>query len=159
MEGFSGTPDGEGIVATFEIEVGKFDVACYWAPFQKYDLLKGDVWYDGFNRLQPLAVKRFEEMKEGGQMALFRLQGGEYLAVLPLTGPRTMGWLEGSGGKMLVHVGNLGTARVEGDVPVVAWSRSGDPYAACREVWGSAVRTAPIAGRVRMRARRGSRGF
>jgi hypothetical protein len=117
LKSFSGTPNGEGVVKTFEISVDSFDVACYWAPFQKYDLLQRANWYDGVNRQQPLAVTQVAQMKEGGQSVLFRLRDGQYLAVLPLTGPRSMGWLTGTDGKLLLKVGNLGTAKIEGGHP------------------------------------------
>src|SRR4051794_6325276 len=73
LPAFSATPDPGGVVATFTLEPPPFDPACYWAPFQKYDPPPKGEWYDGFNRLQPLAVKQIAEMKQGGQSVLFRL--------------------------------------------------------------------------------------
>jgi hypothetical protein len=149
-QNFSAAPDKAGVVKTLELLPGDFDVACYWAPFQKYDI-SGGIWYNAANRLQPLAVNRVDEMKEGGLTVLFQLKAGGYLAVLPLTGAKTIGWLEGKGGKLLLHVGNLGTARVVGDVPAVAWCRSDDPYAALSGVWKRAIECEPIRGQIKWR--------
>jgi hypothetical protein len=144
LKDFSGVPN-EGIVKTFEVLPGSFEVATYWVCFNSKP------WHNGGNRLQPEAVGTFDEMREGGLSVLFKLKDGRYLAVLPLAGPKTLGWLEGKSGRLLLHIGNLGTAKVEGDIPVVAWSRTGDPYSACREVWELAVESEPIKGRVKLR--------
>src|SRR5574340_1733997 len=61
------------------------------------------------------------------------------MAVLPLAGSSTMAWLAPEAGRIGLHVGTLGTARVNGPFPAVAWARAADPYSACREVWRLAV--------------------
>ncbi len=35
--GFAGTPDGEGVLRRYALELPPFDEAVYWAAYQKYE--------------------------------------------------------------------------------------------------------------------------
>jgi hypothetical protein len=151
---FQGRPDGAGILKQYTIRLPHFEVATYFAAFQKHDLMrqKDHDWPDRSNRMQPLAVRDFRNLKEGGQFLLAKLEGGGYLALLPLTGPSTVAWFASSDSDLVLNAGTLGTMPLQGDFPVLAWARGADPYEAARTVWELALRHPSIAGSARMRA-------
>lgn len=154
--GFQGRPDAEGVLKQDVVRLPRFEVATYFAAYQRHDLMKqkDKEWMDRANRMQALPIRDFRNLKEGGQFLLAKLAGGGYLALLPLTGPHTVGWFAASGDDLVVNVGTLGTTPVQGDLPVLAWARAADPYDAARTVWETALRHPLLAGSTRMRARK-----
>ena len=50
----------------------------------------------------------------------------------------------GGGGGNAVN--SMVDAEVRGDLPLVAWARNRDPYAACNQAWETALGLAPIRG-------------
>ncbi len=148
-QNLSATPDAAGVLLRCAVEVPAFDVACYFAPMQKYDPFgkaNEDLFPDGANRCQPLAMTDWRDLKRGGMFLLLRIAPDDYLAILPLAGGETMAWLEGQDGRLVLAAGTLGTAGFAGDVPLCAWARSKDLYAACEQAWQAAVEH-PLIGR------------
>lgn len=153
-QSFDGTPDAAGILKQYTLRLPAFEVATYYAAFQRHDPVGGKKtdWVDGTNRIQPLPIHDFRNLKEGGLFLLAKLQGHGYLALLPLTGAGTVAWLAASGADLVVNLGTLGTERVRGDLPVLAWARSDDPYDAARTVWQAALAHPLLAESTRMRS-------
>ncbi|MDD9265584.1 Sip1-related alpha-galactosidase [Paenibacillus sp. GCM10023248] len=146
-------PDERGIIYSCELELPAFEVASYFAPFQKYDPIPGhsQAWPDGCNRIQPLAIHDFEALAPGGHFLLLKLNAGGYMALLAAVGPRTFGWFAGDAGSLMLNVSTFGTQAVQEDVPLLARAVNADPYTACREVWETAIKDERIGGTTRLR--------
>ncbi len=140
--GFAGAPDQEGVLRRYRLELPPFEQAVYWAAYQKYDSAgpRGDRWPNTANRAQPLVHRDLGQAAGGGFFALLKLSAGGYLALLPVSGGRTLTWFSGGGDHLALNLGTLGTGAVKGDLPLLAWARSGDPYDACRNAWEAALR-------------------
>lgn len=151
--GFAGRPDAHGVLRQYLVRAPRFRVATYVAAFQKYNAegRRKDAWPDGANRFQPLAIHDFRDLNSGGVYLLMERESGGYLALLPLTGPNTAAWFSSAGGDLALNVGTLGTGEVRGDLPLVAWAESADPYDAARQVWETALAHPLIGHSARMR--------
>ncbi|MFP4381556.1 MAG: Sip1-related alpha-galactosidase [Candidatus Sumerlaeia bacterium] len=146
-------PDEGGALWKADLALPEFDRLLYWAPSQKYDVINiGDEkWPDGANRMQALLHDDLTSLKLGGVLMLLRLTSGDYLAILPIAGPRTLAWFESDGTAGHIACGNLGTGSVDGEIPLAAWSIQPDPYAALRNVWQAARHHPLVEGRLRLR--------
>ncbi len=151
---YAGDPDDEGLLQTFQIMVPSFRRGAYYSAFQKYDPggARPDWWPAGANRCQALPVEDFTELNPGGVLLLLELCDGGHLALLPAAGRQAVAWLASEDGVLVCRLGTLGTERVEGDLPVLAWARAGDPYAACREAWKRAISHPTVGGPTRLRS-------
>lgn len=137
----SRTPDENGVLQKIEVEVPPFVRGCYFAAFQKYDPMgrTGGGWPNGTNRVQPLRVENFGELRRGGFFLLLELQDGEFLALLPMCGPDTATCFLSQDGTLQLEAVTMGTQPVEGETPLLSWARDADPYVACRRVWEAAL--------------------
>ena len=153
-KGYRGAPDSAGVLKQYTIRVPRFSVAVYYAAFQKHDPLGPQInsWPDGTNRIQPLPVHDFQNLKPGGMFLVAKLEDNQYLALLPLEGRATVAWFTSSPPDLTLNVGNLGSAPVQGDLPLIAWARSGDPYAAAGIAWQMAIAHPLIGGSTRLRS-------
>ena len=151
---FDGTPDQAGVLKQYILHLPAFEVATYYAAYQRHDPAgqQAKDWVDGSNRVQPLPVRDFRGLKEGGLFLLAKLQGHGYLALLPLTGGSTVAWFGAAGADLVLKIGTLGTKPVRGDFPVLAWARAQDPYDAARTVWETAISHPLIAQSTRIRS-------
>lgn len=151
---FGGEPDEQGRLLSVELPLPPFKQAVYYAALQRHDPLDQgdrDIFPEGFNRVQPLRISDFAGLKRGGLFLLAELASGEFQAVLPLIGPETMAWFEAPDGVLMLACGHLGTEPFRGDLPLCAWARSSNLYAACEQVWREAVAHPQVAGSTRMR--------
>jgi hypothetical protein len=138
---FAGTPDGEGILKRYEVAVPPFEKACYFANYQKYDVVdpKNETWPEGGNRIQPLRVEHFRGLKCGGMQLLLQRAGGGYGVLLPVAGERTLAYFHSREDTLTLNLATFGTAAVEGDLPLLAWAWDADPYLAFRKAWLTAM--------------------
>ena len=152
---FDGAPDA-GVLRRYNVRLPRFEAATYFAAYQRHDPLNRqnvDSWPDGTNRVQPLPVRDFHDLKEGGIFVLLKVNASRYMAVLPLTGKNTVAWFaSGSASELTLKVGTLGTGRVHGDLPLIAYAVANDPYDASRMAWETAIRHPLIDGSTRLRA-------
>ena len=132
----SATPDAHGVIHRYILDLPAYDAAAYWVP-------QGST-------VRPIAFRHPDALPEGGFFLLLKQRDGAYTALLALTGSVTMAWLVPEQDRLALHVGTLGTARVNGPFPAAAWARAADPYSACREVW----RKATVAGNFQLRERK-----
>ncbi len=74
-------------------------------------------------------------------MMMFKLQNGEFLTLLPLSGNGSVSWLEISEqGDLFVDYGTLGTQPVPNvKVPLIAWYISDNIYESIRKTWEIAI--------------------
>lgn len=162
---FAGKPDGAGVLKTWRLAVPAFQDGLFFSGDCRRE---HSSWPADANRILPWVVKgNFKDLfrKDYTQdvavnspdrhalFAVLRLVGGDFLAVLPVTGPKTMSWLEvNDAGDLLLRLGTLGTAAVACDAPVLAWARSPDVYAACRAAWEKTLQCAEVRGRTTWRS-------
>ena len=145
-------PDADGVLVRIELDAGPWERGCYWAALQKYDATPDkDIWPDGFNRVQPLAIESFRDLKRGGMFLLLKFADADWLALLPIAAAETLSWLESREDALVLPAGTLGTAEFTGDMPLFAWARDADPYAACRNVWSAAIEHDSVAHSTRLR--------
>ncbi|MDA0990758.1 MAG: Sip1-related alpha-galactosidase, partial [Verrucomicrobia bacterium] len=147
-------PDTTGVLMQYRVSVPAFERASYFAAFQKYDPVNPayESWPETANRLQPLAITNFSNLKRGGQFLILKLTGGHYLVLLPLAGCETLTWFTSHADDLVLNLGTLGTAAAQGDFPLLAWSRDADPYRACRQAWKLALDHPLIAHSTRFRS-------
>ncbi len=137
------SPDKSGLFSQFEIVLPEYSAGIYYSNDSR-------ATYPGVctNSLLPWkfssdireALKvRMEEIgnpNSMGYLAMFQLENGKTLVVLPLTTSTTMTWLQiTEDGKLMLNVGNLGKDSFDGDLPLLAWSINHDYYGAWREAW------------------------
>jgi len=152
VESYSGAPNEAGVLETYRLKLPEFREACYFSPDAN--------WPAGANRTVPSVVEGdFSRMlKDGfapyptvgtparqGSCAVLKLEDGDYLCLTPVVGRKAMSWLYVTDdGGLELRAGTLGTAAVSCDLPLLAWARSPDPYAAFRRAWSAAI-TSPAA--------------
>jgi len=162
LEDFEGTPDKNGILRRYELDISEFERGVYFSG----DAHPGVAWPDGANRVQPWIFdsiseicsddyvgreSNYERVREGMFLILKTAQG-RYLAILPLCGEKTLSWLYASkDSRIILNFGTLGRAPVSGDMPLVAWYYSNDIYNTCRKVWSMAVNHETMKGRSDLR--------
>lgn len=136
---------GNGVIGCFPVELPAYDRACHYAPFQKYAINPGqELWPEGYNQCQPLAVDDLSGAKCGGMFALLRLIDGGYLALLPLATSEYMAYFTSCGGRFCVEVAHWGIGGYAGSPAVLAWAQDDNPYVACERVWREALRLSEI---------------
>lgn len=154
QKAFRGTADSAGVLKQYTLRLPRFSAAVYYAAYQKHDAVNPNMnsWPDGTNRIQPLPIHDFQNLKPGGMFLVAKLEDNHYLALLPLSGKSTVAWFVSSGADLTLNVGNLGSAPVHADLPLIAWGRAADPYAAARLAWQTAIAHPLIAESTRLRA-------
>lgn len=156
LEQYSGIPDNRGILGSYELVSGDFKRACYYCDRQPKNS-----WAAGGNQYSPnILFENFEEITDEkfsfrGIFLVVELKSGGYLVLLPVSGSQTMSWMEATDNQTLkLFFGTLGTSSVNCDVPLIAWSKSDDVYAACRKVWELAIDAKPVNGNTDWRFRK-----
>ncbi len=130
LRGFSGAPDGRGVLREFPLALPPLRRAAYYvSPW----------WPGGGNRVEPVVVEDFANLREGGVFLLAELSSGEFLAFLPLAGDQAYCWLASANQGLVLRLGTHGKHPVRGDVPLYSWARARDPYQACYLAWRAAA--------------------
>ncbi|MCX7011295.1 MAG: Sip1-related alpha-galactosidase [Candidatus Sumerlaeota bacterium] len=153
LQAFRGTPDDEGILARYEVDVPAFQSACYYAAYQKYDVQQPNshFWPEGANRIQPLKIENFQGLQKGGMFLLLQLADGSCTAILPMAGPRSVAYFHSDGDQLILNLATLGVDAVEGDFPLCAWAKAKDPYRASKAAWEIALRNSLVGQSARLR--------
>ncbi|NQU44986.1 raffinose synthase [bacterium] len=141
VEGFSGDPDDQGVLAEYELTF-PFSEACYFAGCQKRPINyppEHVPFPDGFNQAQPGAMRDWQKAKLGGIFLVIRLHNDRFLALVPMTGKDSYAWFVGRDGKLIIQAGHLGTEPFHGDLPVLAWAVDGNVYRAVEQAWRTAL--------------------
>ena len=158
-KGFSGFPDDAGLFKTYRLKLPDFEKGLIFIqsrpPTETRQKDFGLEARSG-NRISERVFspgEKFENATDAlGQLMLLKLSNGKYRAILPLVGKDSMSWIrtDNRGNWILVH-GSLGTARVEGSLPVAAWMDDENPYQAVYKVWQKAIELIPSDIRARFR--------
>lgn len=150
------TPDTCGVFTQFEIKLPEYISGIYFSNDSRAN-------YPGVCTNSLLPWKFSSDIREAlnvrmekignpnatGYMALFQLENGESLVILPLTTDSTMAWLQiKEDGKLMLKVGNLGKNSYAGDIPLVTWSTNCDYYGAWRDAWDIAINHPSLKGNV-----------
>jgi hypothetical protein len=148
-------PDEAGVLTQMMLAHPPARAICHYTAFQRHDPMRqarqDQSIGGGANRVQGLRIERWSEAIEGGLFAVLQLEDGDWLVLLPIAGRKSLAWLAPEGEDVTVKVGTLGTEEVEGELPVLAWCRSDDVYAACRRAWELALNHPLVDGVGRMR--------
>lgn len=142
LEDYSGNPDSQGVLESYDLLLPDFDFAAYY---------KSSWWPAGGNRVFAEIREDFTDLAEGGMFILLKLTDGQYLAILPISGPLAYSWFDAADGKLLLKMGTHGKAAVSGGIPLFSWMRDADPYRACYGVWKNALSCQEIKGAALMR--------
>lgn len=156
LPGYKGAPV-DGVLATFSLTLPPFKTGLLFADYAIHPWPAADnralPWVFGTDLGELYRRPLPRPPQRQNIFTVLALEDGTFLALLPLTGPETMSWLETlEDGRLAVRLGTLGTAPVECDAPLLAWARAVDVYQACREAWEQAVEAPPVKGRVNLRS-------
>ena len=156
LDNYTGIPDSSGIPGTYDLIVGDFKRGCYFSYRQPKNS-----WAAGGNQYAPLILNENfdkvvdEKFSYRGIFLVLELKNGGYLVLLPVSDSQTMSWIEAKDNHALkLYFGTLGTKSVTCNVPLIAWSKSDDFYAACRKVWELAIGSKPVNGNTDWRYRK-----
>lgn len=139
-------PDSTGIFQIYEIRIPEFKNLVYYGRCSSAPL------YDAQNQIFPYIIKgNLKDMHKDALAMIFELNDGGFLSLTAMAGDRNISWFSSVKGKLFVKTGNLGTGKVEGDLPLFSWSRSDDLYRCCFESWNEAVKSSCVGGRTNMR--------
>jgi hypothetical protein len=131
---FSGTPDADGVLKNYQLNIGPFSRGSYFVTSSERQ------WPDGTNKVTGEAFgTSFGEQAPGGMFLIAQGENGDYIAVVPIAGERSMSWLEVADNRLLLKLGTLGDASISGDFPLIAWAKADDVYDACRRAWAAAL--------------------
>lgn len=135
--GYAGSPDNAGVLERYAVDLPAYTAGCYF----------GDNFPIMGNTTGPRVFgDSLAGLSYGGLFLLLQLKNGGYLAVLPVAGPLAFSWLEPTASGLVLDVGTRGTAEIRGDLPLLAWARATDPYAACARAWETALQIEQIRG-------------
>ncbi len=133
LEGFSASPDSDGVLGVFELSLPEYVNGL---------LFTGSRFYKAGNRYFPVPftpeTAGVFKPDNDGVFLLLELKGGNYLAVVPCANELAHTVIEGEGGVFKLRLANLGSARLEGDVPLFAWGVDANAYAASYKAWAKA---------------------
>lgn len=143
------------------IAIPKYDRFCWFAAEEGR-------WPAEVNRCLPWAGGRLDELTQRGQnpiggkpgkeaqFALFRLDDGRSLALLPLPGKGCASWLKAGGnGSLLLETGTLGSAPFqEKRVPRLCWGIGRTPSEASEIAWRQMFSCESLAGETAPRSQK-----
>jgi hypothetical protein len=150
------TPDSEGVVFSRVLELPDFERGAYFGGGLgsnfKWPRLANQLtpWFVNNNDMTTLFAKPFAKnpcktigkgAQPQGMFALYQLESGEYLTLLPLSKNSTMSWLDTSeNGEVKLVLGNYGRGTVSGTVPLLVWAKDSDLYRSLQLAWTLALK-------------------
>lgn len=154
IQNFSGTPNEKEIIKTYSVKLPDFENAIYFGSDGR-DVTgyvpsnRGYMWVldSKFNLANDPIVKKTAGTYGGkptanGTFSVFKLKNGKYLAVLPLVGEKSMGYFHYKKETLpQLNITTLGTAKVEGEVPILAYAVGNNIYEASQKVWNNVIKS------------------
>lgn len=152
LDHFSGMPDKAGVLKSYQVTFPEFEELIYfgsdgnsnsgfvpsnrchlWVLNSQYEVLNQPEIKKGAGSFNDKATKE-------GTFTVLKLKNGKYMAVLPLVGEYSMGYFKFEQGTIpTLNVATLGTAKVEAEMPLVAFAVADNFYKATYDVWNSVV--------------------
>lgn len=152
LDNFSGKPNKEGVLKSYSVKFPEFDKLIYFGsdgnnksgivPSNRSHLWVLDSNYKVLNQaeIKKNAGSFHGHAAKEGTFTVLRLKDGKYMALLPLVGEYSMGYFKFEEGKSpLLNITTFGTADVDAEVPVVAFSVADNVYKATYDVWNTVV--------------------
>ncbi|MDF7800835.1 Sip1-related alpha-galactosidase [Pontiellaceae bacterium B1224] len=153
-ENFSAQSE-HGILAEFPIVLPAFERGAYFGGGLgsnfKWPRLANQMtpWYVYDNDMSTLFAEPFAKnpcntigkgAQPQGMFAMYQLESGEYLTLLPLSNGSVMSWLDTSdNGEVKLVLGNFGTGAVSGRIPLMVWAKDPDLYRSLYKAWELAL--------------------
>lgn len=148
-------PDETGVLLTRKLDLPAFKRGAYFGGGLgsnfKWPRLANQLtpWYVYDNDMSTLYAEQFAKnpcktigkgAQSQGMFALYQLESGEYLTVLPLSVGSTMSWMDTSkSGEVSLVLGNFGTGGRSGRVPLLVWAKDADMYRCLNQAWKRAI--------------------
>ncbi len=149
------TPDADGVILTHALRLPAFERGAYFGgglgsrfkwPGLANQMTPWYVYDDDMSTLfaEPFAKNPCNTIGKGaqsqGMFALYQLESGEYLTLLPLSKGSRMSWLNTTKeGELNLVLGNFGKSAESGSVPLLAWAKDRDLYASLHRTWEIAL--------------------
>ena len=155
----SATPEN-GIVDAWSLQLPAYDEVMYFSTDGKDSFLgaANRIFSWPAKQLKDLMVDGYKPQPKGsnpsrnGLLVVFKLKDGDYLVLHGLTGPKSMSFFRLSdAGDLVLNLATFGTAKLEGDMPLLAWSKTPDVHEAFRAIYAKADQTEPMASRFNLR--------
>ncbi len=154
IENFSGTPNDKGILKSYSIKLPDFEKAVYYGSDGReitgvVPSNRGYMWIldNQFGLISDPVVKKTAGTYGGkptstGTFSVFKLKDGRFLAVLPLVGEKSMGYFDYKKGSLpQLNIATFGTAKVDGQVPILAYAIGNNIYEASQKVWNNVIKS------------------
>ncbi|WP_372798597.1 Sip1-related alpha-galactosidase, partial [Pontiella sp.] len=148
-------PDEAGVLLNREVELPDFERGAWFSgglgskfvwPRLANQMTPWFVYDNDMTTLfaKPFAKNPCSSIGKGAQpqamFALYQLESGEYLTLLPLIKGPAMSWLETSkSGEVKLVLGSYGTDAVSGKMPLLAWAKDRDMYRSLNKAWALAL--------------------
>lgn len=149
-----------GIVETWSVNLPAYDEVMYFSTDGKDRFLAAAnrIFSWPANQLKDLIVDGYQPQPAGsspsrnGLLVVFKLTDGDYLVLHGLAGPKSISFFRLSdSGALELNLATFGTAKLEGDMPLLAWSKTPDVHEAFRAIYAKADQTEPLASRFNLR--------
>lgn len=152
IDHFTGMPDKGGVLKSYSVTFPEFEKLIYfgsdgnnkagivpsnrshlWVLDSNYKVLNQAVVKKNAGSFHGVATKE-------GTFTVLKLKNGKYMALLPLVGEYSIGYFKFEENKKpQLNITTLGTAKVDDEVPVVAFSVADNLYQATYDVWNAVV--------------------
>ncbi len=154
INNFSGTPNEKEILKSYSVKLPEFERAIYFGSdggevtgFIPSN--RGYMWVldSKFNLISEPVVKKTAGTYGGkptstGTFSVFKLKNGKYLALLPLVGEKSMGYFNYKKETLpQLNITTLGTAKVDGELPILAYAIGNNIYEASQKVWSKVIKS------------------
>ena len=152
LDKFNGMPNKDAVIKSYSVTFPEFDELIYFGsdgnnksgivPSNRSHLWVLDSNYKVLNQAVPKknAGSFHGPATKEGTFTVLKLKDGKYMALLPLVGEYSMGYFKFEEGKTpQLNITTFGTAKVEDEVPVVAFSVADNLYKATYDVWNAVV--------------------
>ena len=148
-------PDKQGLLLKRKVKIPAFARGAYFggglgSKF-KWPRLANQLtpWYVYDNDMSTLFAEPFAKnpcktigkgAQPQGMLALYQLESGEYLTLLPLSVGPSMSWLQTSkDGEVSLALGNYGKAGRRGSIPLLVWAKDANMYRSLNQAWALAI--------------------
>ena len=146
-EDASFSPDSNGVLKSYDIELPEYESGQFFTDHHTWPSYDNRLypWFfkDSLGQLfseEGFRIPTLNEPDQYGAMIILKLRDGSYLSLLPLTAQNaTTRFHVNDGGELKIELLHAGTAKVNGDFPILSWAKSKDLYQATYKAWDRAA--------------------